>query len=192
MKHLKLNKLILIGASTGGPGHIRKILKSLPLGFNSTIVIAQHISCEYISTFSSHMKENSKIDVKIAEDGDKLENSTVYIASKICRVVEKKASLSFEVLSNKDIDYNPNIDELFISCSKFTSNVKILACILTGIGDDGAKGMLELSKLDATCISESEDSAVVYGMPMRAKEISQKVETKSLQEIIDTIKKFGE
>ncbi len=191
MRHLKLNKLILIGASTGGHNHIKKILKALPSGFGSTIVIAQHMGDEYISTVASHMNDNSKVDVKIATDSQRLESSTVYIASKLCRVVEKEGLLSFEVSSSEETSYNPSIDELFSSCSRFSAKVDILACILTGIGDDGTKGMSALCKTDVKCISESEESAVVYGMPLRAKEISPRVKVESLMEIIDTIKEFG-
>lgn len=146
---------------------------------------------EYMESFASHMSSNTHLKVKVAQDGEFLQCQTVYIASKICHVVKNRESLSFKITTSKEENYNPNINELFISCSHFSKNMDVLACILTGIGDDGAKGMLALSKTGSVCLSESKESAAVYGMPLRAQEVSKKVKVQSLNEIIKTINSFG-
>ena len=191
LKHLQRNKLILIGASTGGPRDIKLILKSLSKNFTATIIIAQHMGDEYIPSFISHLQSDTHLDVKIAHDNENLKEKMVYVTSNCSQIKEHNNELLFHVKPAKADSYNPSINELFTSCANFSQNINTLACILTGIGDDGANGMLELSKKNATCISANKESSTVYGMPLRAQEISSKVQSLSLDKIIDTINKFG-
>lgn len=145
----------------------------------------------YIKTFAEHMHGTSAINVEIAQNSQNLKLSRVYVASKKVHIEKKFNNLIFKIFDNPINSYNPDINELFISCSKLGDDVEILACILTGIGEDGAKGISTLCGVNATCLAESEDSAVVYGMPLRAKEASSQVKVKTLDEIIETIKRFG-
>ena len=125
MKHLEPNRLILIGASTGGPRDIKHILKSISQEFRSSIIIAQHMGDEYMESFASHMSSNTHLTVKVAQDGEFLQCRTVYIASKVCHVVKNKESLSFKITTSKEESYNPNINELFTSCSHFSKNMDV-------------------------------------------------------------------
>ncbi|MDQ7044229.1 MAG: chemotaxis protein CheB, partial [Sulfurimonas sp.] len=127
----------------------------------------------------------------VAKDTQRLENSSVYITSHLCKISNNSDTYSFNITNSKTNAYNPDINELFQSCAELNTKLNILACILTGIGADGAKGMAKLSTIDVLCIAESEESAVVYGMPKRAKELCSKVQVKSLDEIIKTIIEFG-
>jgi len=86
--------------------------------------------------------------------------------------------------------YQPSVDSVFLSAAKIHEHYDILACLLTGIGDDGAKGLLELKNVGARCLSESEASCVVYGMPKVAQELGAATEVMSLSEIIQEIKEF--
>ena len=192
LKSSQPNRLILIGASTGGPRDIKKILKAIPSDFRSTIIIAQHMSNEFMPSFASNMSTSTHLDVKVAQDNEALKCKTVYITSNHCQVVKQKDTLHFKITTNAKDTYNPNINELFSSCSHFSNDIEVLACILTGIGDDGAKGISSLCKTNASCIAENETSSAVYGMPQRAHEVSKKVKVLSIDEIIDTINKFGE
>ena len=88
--------------------------------------------------------------------------------------------------------YNPNVDTLFLSAVPFAKEAEILAVLLTGIGNDGALGLSELQKIGARCLAESEKSAIVYGMPKRAVEINPLITSMHLDDIITTIKTFGE
>lgn len=145
----------------------------------------------YIDTFASHMDKASTIKVEVAKHTQQLERSHVYITSNLSTIFKSSLGYSFNIVEGAVNSYNPNIDKLFHSCVLLDNNVEILACILTGIGEDGAKGMAELSKGNAACIAENEESAVVYGMPKRAKELCSSVKVESLDEIIQTINKFG-
>ncbi|MBL1242898.1 MAG: chemotaxis protein CheB [Sulfurimonas sp.] len=192
MKLLQPNKLILIGASTGGPSDIKKILKSIPHNFYSPIIIAQHMGNEFISSFALHMNANTHLDVKVPNNNEVLKSKTVYIVSKNCRVLRQANNLLFQITINKKNIFNPNINELFTSCAHFSNYVAILACILTGIGDDGSKGIASLCKTDATCVAANKSSSVVHGMPQRASEVSKDVQVLSIDDIINTIHQFGE
>lgn len=145
----------------------------------------------FIKTFAKHMHDASHLNVHLAENNVNIEPATIYICSKLCRIVRNANHYSFSVSESINDDYNPNISELFKSCAMFSNKVDVLALILTGIGDDGASGIVELCKTKANCVSESKESAVVYGMPQRALEVSSRVQSQSLDEIIQTIKEFG-
>ena len=79
--------------------------------------------------------------------------------------------------------YTPNVDVLFNSGTQIAKNVNLLAILLTGIGDDGAAGLDKLYKAGAKCIAENEESAIVYGMPKRAKELNQNLKSLNLMMI---------
>lgn len=145
----------------------------------------------YIKTFASHINDHCKIHVKVAQDGEVLRASTAYVTPQTAQILQKNSQLYFHTTHTKEHSFNPDINELFHSCAKLGNKTEILAFILTGIGDDGAQGLLSLCKINAECIAESEESAVVYGMPLRAKEVSQNVRVESLDQIIETIKRFG-
>ncbi len=186
------HKLILIGASTGGPSHIEKILSSLELDFNASVVVAQHMDEVYLKSFAALLNEKSKLDVVLVNEDIEILPKTVYICSKNCILkIESSRVIICQKPSQKN-RYNPDIDMLFSSSSKITKQVQILGVILTGIGNDGAKGCLSLVKSGGECLAESEKSAVVFGMPKRAKELSSEIKVKELDEIVQEIKKFGE
>ena len=145
---------------------------------------------EYIPIFAKRLQNFTPFDVVVAEDKEILEARKIYIMSNLCTIVSKYNQLQFSILYEKNIRYNPEINPLLLSCQNL--DLPILAIILTGIGDDGADGIKALcNKKNTTCLAESEESAIVYGMPMRARDVSQKVKVQSLEEIIQTINSFG-
>lgn len=183
--------MILIGASTGGPGHIQKIIESLSLDHLSPIIIAQHIADEYIPSFVSRLQSHTALKIMAVEDQLPVLPRHVYVCSLSTQLTISSAGLVFIKSSALTHRYNPDIDLLFESAAELTQAYKILGIILTGIGDDGAKGCKLLSEKGATCIAECESSAVVFGMPMQAKAISTHIKTQSLDEIIQTINVSG-
>lgn len=187
-----MQNIILIGSSTGGPGHLLKIVSALPSSFNATIVIAQHMGAEYLKSFATSLNDNSKLTVNLIDDVCYLQNETIYLCEKNCKfeIMDQKIKVSPQE-SHNQCHYNPDISELFSSAVKLCGQCKIMAIILTGIGDDGSSGMLDLSKCTTSLIAESQESAIVYGMPMRAKELVKNIDILSLDEIIQAIKKFG-
>jgi two-component system chemotaxis response regulator CheB len=189
--HLEQVKIILIGASAGGPGHIQKIINSLPSDFSAAVIIAQHIGDDFIPSFVNQLKQNCEIEIEAVSDEVEVNPGKVYICS---RVTEFKLSNQRPLLGqieSKQARYNPDIDILFASASILIPYHSIMSIILTGVGDDGTKGSQVLSIAGATCIAESEVSAVVYGMPMQAKLSVDNILVQSLDQIIQSMVVFG-
>lgn len=182
---------MLIGASTGGPAHIEKILGALkePLGY--TLIIAQHMGVEFLPSFVKRLSLKTQHNIALCEDHQRVNAGCVYIATNQCSIDDEGNDLKFRVLNSAVTHFNPDINHLFTSAAKLNTKYDMLAILLTGIGDDGVKGCKLLAEHGATCIAESEESAVVYGIPARAKEQVQNINILDLDQIIDAIKTFG-
>ena len=185
-------KLILIGASTGGPGHLKKILSSLSSSFKTPIVIAQHMNPVFITSFVKQFDEELPFNFFLADDRHHVEKSSMYICATHCELNKRERYLKLESATGVVSYYNPSVDHLFHSAVKLCKEYDVLAVLLTGIGHDGAGGLSELQHAGATCIAESEDSAIVYGMPKKAAELNSNIKVMHLDEIIKYIKRFGE
>ncbi len=169
----KKSKLVLIGASTGGPGLIEKIVSSLPKNYPHSICIIQHMPRGFTKRFAERLNSISQLEVLEAEDGMKLKPGRAVIAKAgyhlhldkqgediVCKIVPNTKGLFFV----------PSVDETFLSALNVENPENIVAVLLTGIGYDGAEGMVALKKAGALTIAESEKTAAVYGMPKVAKE----------------------
>lgn len=185
-------KLILIGASTGGPGHLKKILGSLDSSFQTPIIIAQHMNQTFIESFVKQFDNELPLNVSMVDNSHIIESNNIYICSKHCEFVEKNYEVELNCVDNVDSYYNPSVDHIFGSAVPLTQKYDILAVLLTGIGHDGAQALSDLYDVGATCIAESESSAIVYGMPKRAVEINPSVKSLDLVSIIEEIKRFGD
>ncbi|QQF51612.1 CheB methylesterase domain-containing protein [Campylobacter fetus] len=182
-------KLILIGASTGGPGHLKKLLFDLNLPKNTSVVIAQHMSSMFIHSFVTQFNQDINPDVELLDKKMHLENK-VYICEKNS-VILNSQTLSANIDESKIVTtFNPNVNMLFNSAVPVCKYVSVMAILLTGIGDDGAVGLDKLYKAGAKCIAENEESAIVYGMPKRAKELNTKLETANLHDIKIKLERF--
>lgn len=190
MKSLEHNKLILIGASTGGPAQIEKIIASLDASFNATMIIAQHMGEDFIPSFVKRLGEKSLFPISLAEDGMVMQNRNIYITSHNTELVRNNQTLSFRITLLPKSFYNPDITSLFTSAAKLLDRLPTLALILTGIGDDGVDGMIDLYNAGASCVAESQESAIVYGMPARTLEKIPTIEVASLEQIIQKIREF--
>lgn len=191
MKSLERKKLILIGASTGGPAHLEKIVAALPVKLNCSIIIAQHMGYEFIQSFVKRLNERSPHSIRCADDEEIVKSGEIFILSKTTQLYSSPYGLKFSLVEKPNSHYNPDIDSLFFSVCKYVQAYEILSVLLTGIGDDGANGCVELENAGAQCVVESEKSAIVYGMPARAKERGKNILVKDLDEIIEIIKQFG-
>ncbi len=191
LKPLEPNKIILIGASTGGPGHIKKILTALKPEFNATIIIAQHMGNEYIPSFVKQLNSICCHNVNSVVSDNLLLASQVYVSSLLTSI--KISSKGLSCLQKKPIasGYNPDIDYLFTSAAKISDQISVLGIILTGIGSDGVNGCRLIAENGGECIAESETSAIVDGMPMQARKTVPNIKILSLNEIINEINLFG-
>jgi len=192
LKYLEPHKIVLIGASTGGPGHIKKILSSLTKSAKSTIVVAQHMGEEFIPSFIQQLNSSCLIKVEEVSNNKLLSASKVYVCTGKTSIESGSKGLYFKQVKIKLNHYNPDINCLFTSGAKITSKVQVLGIILTGIGNDGAIGCKLLSEKGGECVAESESTAIVNGMPLQAKKINQDIQILSINKIISLINTWSE
>lgn len=162
-------ELIVIGASTGGPDAIWKLIANIPKPC-PPIVIVQHTSPFYASHFAETLSRRSGLTISGMVDGEAILNDHIYLSHGDYHIqVESKAGSLFLTHSdaNREHGHRPAVDVLFRSVAKV--KVKTLAILLTGMGEDGAQGMLEIyARGNCFNIAQSKDSCVVYGMPREA------------------------
>jgi len=164
-------EIILIAASTGGPLALNSILPKLQKDFPVPILIVQHIPSYFTDTLAHHLDNKSRLKVKIAENREAITAGTVYLAPGGMHMklnTDNKISLDDSPPIN---GLRPAADILFESVAESFSGSGILVAILTGMGNDGKKGLESLkAKRDCYCLAQSEETCVVYGMPRSAVE----------------------
>jgi two-component system chemotaxis response regulator CheB len=166
----ELTRLVCIGASTGGPPALQTMLKGLTPGPHTAFVVAQHMPPKFTRAFAERLNRMSPFTISEAEQGDLVLPGKVYIMPGgrhgEIRVGPRGVSLVLSD-SEKDDHYVPSVDRLFESVAKnFEGDV--LAVVMTGMGHDGSVGVKALREAGAATIAESQESAVVYGMPKEA------------------------
>ena len=162
--------VLLIGASTGGPAAILAILSALPENFPAAIVIAQHIDPDFVAGLTDWLGSHSKNPVKLAEGGERLVSGNVYIAASDRNLIMTEDSRLQYTDEPKGSFYKPCIDSLFTSAAAHTGR-NSAAVLLTGMGRDGAHGLLSLKQAGIATVAQDEQSCVVYGMPRVAAEL---------------------
>ncbi|MEO7765918.1 MAG: chemotaxis response regulator protein-glutamate methylesterase [Ferruginibacter sp.] len=163
------DKVIAVGASTGGTIAISTFLEALPAEVPG-IVIVQHMPENFTRSFADRLNEICKISVKEAEDGDIVKPGRALIAPGNHHLLLKKRGTQYYVevkdgpLVNR---HRPAVDVLFRSVALYAGKNSI-GILMTGMGDDGAKGLLEMKEAGAKTIAQDEKSCVVFGMPKEA------------------------
>jgi two-component system, chemotaxis family, protein-glutamate methylesterase/glutaminase len=163
------DKVILIGASTGGTEAIRVVLEKMPLGCPG-VVIVQHMPEGFTKSFAQRLDSLCQISVKEAENGDTVIVGRALIApgNKHTLLKRNGARYYVEVKDGPLVSrHRPSVDVLFRSGAKYAGR-NAVATILTGMGDDGADGMVELRDSGAWTCAQDEASSVVFGMPKEA------------------------
>ena len=162
-------KIIVIGSSTGGTEAIRTLLRSMPADMPG-IAIVQHMPEGFTRSFSNGLDQISRLSVKEAENGDKLYRGRVLIAPGNKHMLLKRIGKEYfvEVKEGPLVNrHRPSVDVLFRSAARYAGS-NAIGVILTGMGNDGAKGMKEMHDAGAHTIAQDEQSCVVYGMPKEA------------------------
>jgi len=165
-------ELLLIGSSTGGPKALQDILPTLPANLPVPCLIVQHMPSSFTKPFADRLNGLCQVHVKEAEQGEPLKAGTVYIAPGGIHLTygprgpKGCIELNPEPMASL---HRPSVDVLFLSVAELFRG-QVLAGILTGMGADGAKGMVELKHRGAYTLAEAEESCVVYGMPRAAVE----------------------
>ena len=177
-------RIVLIGASTGGPVALQNILTSLPASFPLPILLVQHMPGTFTSAFAERLNRLCKINVKEAVDNDAIRPGTALLAPGGKQMLMDGNGQSVSIIDGNDrIQYRPSVDITFGSVAR-TIRGKVLALVLTGMGSDGREGCKLLKRNGATVWTQNEQSCVVYGMPMA-------VESAGLSDAVIDIKDVG-
>ncbi len=159
--------LVAIGTSTGGPKALQDVIPLLPKEFPVPIVIAQHMPPNFTGPFAERLNQLSQVAVKEAVEGESLKAGVVFIAPGRghMRVVRKGIDTVISISENKDdFIYRPSVDALMLSVAECFPG-RALGVILTGMGNDGLKGLTALKNNGGRIFAQDEDTCVVYGMP---------------------------
>ncbi|WP_307570633.1 protein-glutamate methylesterase/protein-glutamine glutaminase [Pantoea anthophila] len=177
---LSSEKLIAIGSSTGGTEAIRHVLQPLP-ATSPALLITQHMPPGFTRSFAERLNKLCQITVKEAEDGERILPGHAYIAPGAMHMELARSGANYVVKLNDGPPVNrhkPSVDVLFKSVAT-NAGRNAVGVILTGMGNDGAAGMLEMNRAGAWTIAQSEASCVVFGMPREA------IATGGVNEVVD-------
>jgi two-component system chemotaxis response regulator CheB len=163
------HKVIAMGASTGGTEALKSVLMQMPVN-TPGIVIVQHMPPRFTTTFANRLNELCQIEVREAKDGDAVLPGTALIAPGNFHMVLKRVGGTYyvEVKTGPLVFHQrPSVDVLFLSVASF-AGANALGVIMTGMGRDGAAGLLDMKKAGAYTLAQDEASCVVFGMPKEA------------------------
>jgi two-component system, chemotaxis family, protein-glutamate methylesterase/glutaminase len=158
---------VAIGTSTGGPSALKIILSRIPEDFPAGIVVSQHMPKGFTASFAERLNNISKIEIKEATEGDAVEHGRALICPGGYHMMftKKGKKIITTMKEPKSTDkYTPSVDIMMSSLAEIYGP-QTLGVVLTGMGNDGKAGMLEIKKQGGYTIVESEESAVVFGMP---------------------------
>lgn len=184
----KRDEVVLFGASTGGTDAVQAVLQGLPENMPPVLVV-QHMPAGFTKMYAERMDRVCKMEVKEAEDGMRLKAGMAVIAAGEYHLRLKKDENGYYISSKKGEKVSghcPSVDVLFLSAAKCAGKDAI-GVIMTGMGEDGAKGLLAMKKAGAFTIGQDEKSCVVYGMPMAAKKLGAVQEELPLEKIAEKI-----
>ncbi|WP_407646181.1 protein-glutamate methylesterase/protein-glutamine glutaminase [Glaciimonas soli] len=181
-------KLIIIGASTGGTEAIRHVLESLPPD-SPGILIAQHMPPGFTKSFAQRLDSLCRIKVKEAVHGERILPGHAYIAPGGYHLSLTRSGANYVTHVDQEEPVNrhrPSVDVLFDSAAKYAGK-NAIGVILTGMGRDGAAGLLKMRQAGAYTLAQDEASCVVFGMPREAIMLNAANEVKPLAEISSSI-----
>jgi two-component system response regulator WspF len=162
--------LVAIGASTGGPQALEKIISAWPADFPAAVLIAQHIAKDFATSLAKWLQERSKLPVRTVAGGEFPQPGTILVAATNDHLVlEADGRLAYREEPGQ-LPYRPSVDVLFDSLAKHWPTPSV-AAVLTGIGRDGAEGLLKLRQHGWHTIAEDKSTCIVYGMPQAAAEL---------------------
>ncbi|WP_141433435.1 chemotaxis response regulator protein-glutamate methylesterase [Bacillus sp. 03113] len=186
-------KIICIGTSTGGPRALQQVLSKLPKNISAPILVVQHMPPSFTKSLAKHLNSLAEINVKEAEEGELIKNGTAYIAPGGFHMSVRAIGTSLAIQLDQSPPINglrPSVDVLFNSISKITQ-YSIIAVIMTGMGSDGAKGLVSLKKnTNVLAIAESKETAIIFGMPKAAIETSFVDKVELVEKIASLIMKY--
>lgn len=184
--------IICIGASTGGTEALREVLERLPAA-SPAIVIVQHMPEKFTAAFARRLNGICAIEVKEAEDGDVVQAGRALIAPGNQHMVLHRSGSRYTVniVDGPHVSrHRPSVDVMFRSASQVAGK-NAMGVILTGMGDDGARGLLEMRQAGSHTIAQDEESCVVFGMPKEAIQRNAVVKVVPLNRVAAEIETYG-
>lgn len=160
--------IVAIGTSTGGPKALHELLVGIPKDLNATYLIVQHMPAGFTKSLAERINGSAEIAVKEAEDGDRLERGTAYIApGGYHMIVENSSRPTIRLTTLPPVKgHRPSVNMMLHSLYKLNARQEIVGVIMTGMGADGLEGLAALKeKQNIPIIAQNEETCVVYGMP---------------------------
>lgn len=168
----RAEKLVAVGASSGGPHALRYMLPKLPAGFDAGIVVVQHLPETFTGMLARWLDEICEMEVKEAVDGDRVERGKILIAPANSHMRVRRTVIGAEVSVEEGEPVNghiPSVDVLFKSVAR-EFGADAVGVLMTGMGSDGAQGLGEIKRAGGHTVAQSRESCSVYGMPRVAEE----------------------
>lgn len=157
-------KVIVMGASTGGPQAVQEILKNLPANFALPIILVQHMSPGFIEGYASWLSDSTGIKTRVAGIGEKVRPGILYVAPDGKHTgISKDLTIEFSA-SDPEHNLRPSVSYLFRTAAKNCGNHAV-GVLLSGMGTDGARELLDIRKKGGCTIIQNKETAFVYGMP---------------------------
>jgi two-component system chemotaxis response regulator CheB len=163
------DKVVAVGTSTGGTEALRVLLMALPLDAPGFVVV-QHMPELFTAGFAERLNQICQVDVKEARDGDRVRAGLVLIApgNRHTVIVRNGAQYAVRIMDGPLVSrHRPSVDVLFRSVAQ-SAGANAVGVLMTGMGDDGAAGLLEMKRAGASTIAQDESTSVVFGMPRAA------------------------
>lgn len=174
--------LIAIGASTGGPAALQKILAALPADLPAALVLIQHVDEEFARSFSEWLNDQTPLSVRLAQPGDRPTPGQVLVAGREDHLVLTANGTLKYTAEPADYAYRPSVNVFFDSMARHWQGQSV-GVLLTGMGRDGGAGLLSLRESGAHTIAQDQASSAIYGMPKAAAELGAAVDILSLEDM---------
>lgn len=161
-------RMVVVGASTGGPQALQKLFSQLPSHFPAPIICTQHISEGFLAGLVNWLATECQVKVKIAQDGEIPSPGTIYFAPEKCHLeINSFGKFTYNCSTGIVDGHCPSVTVMFKSAAQFYGR-SMMGVLLTGMGKDGATGMHAIAQAGGTTIAQDEASSIVFGMPKEA------------------------
>ncbi|MBW4494244.1 MAG: chemotaxis response regulator protein-glutamate methylesterase [Oscillatoria princeps RMCB-10] len=184
-----LTPVVAIGASTGGPLALTAVLSRLPKNFSAAVAIVQHIDAQFAPGLVEWLNVQSPLPVRLAVEGGRLEPGKVLVAGTNDHLVLSPDLTLRHTREPRDCFYRPSVDAFFRSAAKYWPG-KGVGILLTGMGKDGAAGLMSLRRAGWHTIAQDRATCAVYGMPKAAAELGAAVEILPVDAVAPAIVRF--
>lgn len=175
-------RLVVLGASAGGPAALSTVLTALPKDFNAAIIIVQHVDPQFAAGLANWLNHQSPLPVRLAEEGDRPQPGGVLVAAREEHLVFTSPNRLGYTRVPAEYSYRPSVDVFLKSVDHFWKG-EVVAVLLTGMGRDGAEGLRMLRESGHRTIAQDRLSSAVYGMPKAAADLKAASEILALDKI---------